>query len=44
MNTPDNIAEMGEGADECASGNQAWKGIMAALMPKPLSIIISTIR
>ncbi|MBP1667344.1 MAG: hypothetical protein H6Q23_2204 [Bacteroidetes bacterium] len=35
MSTPDNIADIGEGAEECASGSQAWKGIMAAFKPKP---------
>jgi hypothetical protein len=44
INTPESIAEIGDGADECASGNHAWKGIMAALRPNPLKISIWTNR
>ena len=44
ISTPESIAEIGEGAEECASGNHAWNGMIAALRPKPLSISIWTKR
>jgi hypothetical protein len=35
ISTPESMAEIGEGADESASGSQAWKGIIAAFSPNP---------
>jgi len=29
------MAEMGEGAEEWASGSHAWKGIIASFSPNP---------
>mgnify|MGYP006889802312 CR=1 FL=1 len=36
MTTPESIAEIGAGAEGCASGSQAWNGTSAALSPKPI--------
>jgi hypothetical protein len=35
IKTPESMAEMGAGAEEWASGSQAWKGMIAAFSPKP---------
>jgi hypothetical protein len=35
MRTPESIAEIGAGAEEWASGSQAWKGTSAAFSPNP---------
>jgi len=35
MSTPDSMAEIGAGAEGCASGSQAWNGTTAAFRPKP---------
>ncbi len=35
MSTPESIAEIGAGADGCASGSQAWNGTIAAFSASP---------
>ncbi|GAH78092.1 unnamed protein product, partial [marine sediment metagenome] len=35
MRMPESIAEIGAGADGCASGSQAWNGTRAAFKPNP---------
>ena len=36
MRTPESIADIGAGAEGCASGSHAWNGTSAAFRPKPI--------